>query len=143
MVLVVMGIMFTMLFIFGKNSVGLSEEFREADLPQSTLDALLKTSSFTCIGRTIDQALRDCVTTPTTKCSSPTVQVCDAVKLDSEKILGATLKDWALQYSLDFGTSAVQRINNGFENCVGEYRSGSQKRNIIGTDVEILLKICS
>ncbi len=142
MVLVVMGIMFTMLFIFGRDSVGLSEEFREADLPQSTLDALLKTTSFTCDGRTIDQALRDCIITPTTMCSG-TTKVCTAVRYDSEKILSATLKEWGLQYRLDFGTDTVDAIDNNFGSCIGEYRMGSQRRNFIGSDIDILLKICS
>ena len=148
MVLIVMGIMFTMLFVFGKEDKGLSEEFREADLPQSMLDAILKTTS-SCTGRTIDQSLSDCRTASRTiNCGS--TPICKAVEQDAKKILEATLEKWEYPYKLSFDISntecadsqgCVKDIQSQDFACV-EYRTGSQKRNVAGQTFEMVLILC-
>ena len=142
MVLVVMGIMFAMLFLFGKEDTGLSEEFKNADIPQSTLDALLKTSSFSCSGRTIQQALSDCKTSSQIiNCGTPPTPICTAVRNDAEIILEKTLGNWSYPYKISFD-DIIPDIQSEDFSCL-EYRTGSQQLPIMGQSFDVFLRVCN
>ncbi len=148
MVLVVMGILFTMTFLFVKEDKSMAVEFGEADLPQSMVDAFLKMSSFSCTDRTVDQVLRDCVTSSGSTCAGKTM--CEVVKSDAVTLFKDTLDAWGNVYILSFtGVSITKLESVGADSLpntgicsFGESRLGSQVRNFGGIPVEITLRIC-
>lgn len=150
MLLVVMGVLFSIAYILNDTGTDYEEQFLKDTLAGNTLDAILNTRT-TCNDLTITQLLQDCAKSGSLRCG--TQYSCEYVEDTITILLNQTLGSWKKPYYFKAGIDAKTNSNQmtdpitigrDCEQLPGRFYPEPQTRTrgFSGKSIDITLDIC-
>lgn len=100
-ILLIIGMTFVIRFTINKEPVDYKKQFTQAEIASNTLNTLLKSASQDCNDLSMTELLQDCgqnPDSPSITCSVDSINSCDYVEREVQKIFEKTLEIWKVDY---------------------------------------------
>ena len=137
-VLISMGIIFTLVFVFGGEEDTTKDIYQRSQLSSNLLNSMTSTST-ACKGATMKELIQDCVTKRRLKCDNK--NSCSYMEDAVEIIFVNTLDKWKYSYIFTMKHGDRQLIKRTSGQC-DEYESSFHYIPTSAGNVELKLSIC-
>lgn len=141
MILIMIGVLFAIYFVFQKPSSDLATSFKESQLTANMLNTMLGVTT-DCHDASMTQLLQDCAATASIRCPN-NLNSCRYADVILGTIFNKTLTAWKRTFHFSIsGSAGVASLEQGSE-CRGEFESKSRPIPISGGGTIVLkLNLC-